>query len=48
MGQYHKLINIDKKEYVTGRDIGIFAKHLEQVGYDGSMIVLLINVMSII
>ena len=37
MGQYHKLINIDKKEYVTGWDIGIFAKHLEQVGYDGSM-----------
>ena len=37
MGQYHKIINIDKKEYVSGWDIGMFAKHYEQVGFEGSM-----------
>jgi len=37
MGQYHKIINIDKKEYVSGWDLGMFAKHYEQVGFEGSM-----------
>ncbi len=37
MGQYHKLINITKKEYVVGYDIGILAKHYEQIGFQGSM-----------
>ena len=37
MGQYHKLINITKKEYVVGYDIGILAKHYEQIGFEGSM-----------
>jgi len=37
MGQYHKLINITKKEYVVGHDIGIWAKHYEQIGFPGSM-----------
>ena len=37
MGQYHKLINTTKKEYVVGYDIGILAKHYEQIGFEGSM-----------
>ena len=37
MGQYHKLINITKKEFVVGYDIGILAKHYEQIGFEGSM-----------
>ena len=37
MGQYHKLINITKKEFVVGHDIGIMAKHYEQIGFEGSM-----------
>jgi hypothetical protein len=37
MGQYHKLINITKKEYIVGHDIGIMAKHYEQIGFEGSM-----------
>ena len=37
MGQYHKLINITKKEYVVGHDIGIGLKHYEQIGFEGSM-----------
>ena len=37
MGQYHKLINITKKEYVVGHDIGIMSKHYEQIGFEGSM-----------
>ena len=37
MGQYNKLINITKKEYVVGYDIGILAKHYEQIGFEGSM-----------
>ena len=37
MGQYHKLINITKKEFVVGYDIGILGKHYEQIGFEGSM-----------
>ena len=37
MGQYHKLINITKKEFVVGYDIGILAKHYGQIGFEGSM-----------
>jgi len=37
MGQYHKLINTTKKEFVVGHDIGIMAKHYEQIGFEGSM-----------
>ena len=37
MGQYHKLINITKKEYIVGHDIGINLKHYEQIGFEGSM-----------
>ena len=37
MGQYHKLINITKKEFVVGHDIGIGLKHYEQIGFQGSM-----------
>ena len=37
MGQYHKLINITKKEYIVGHDIGIMLKHYEQIGFEGSM-----------
>jgi len=34
MGQYHKLINITKKEYIVGHDIGINLKHYEQIGFE--------------
>lgn len=37
MGQYHKLVNITKKEYVNPYSIGLGAKHLEGVGFEGSM-----------
>ena len=37
MGQYHKLINTTKKEYVSGWDTGMMAKHYEQMGFQGSM-----------
>ena len=37
MGQYHKLINITKKEFVSGLDTGMMAKHYEQIGFQGSM-----------
>jgi hypothetical protein len=37
MGQYHKLINTTKKEFVVGHDIGIMLKHYEQIGFEGSM-----------
>lgn len=37
MGQYHILVNIDKKEYVSPWDIGGMGKHWEQVGYEKSM-----------
>jgi len=37
MGQYHKLVNITKKEYVKPHSIGLGAKHLEGVGFEGSM-----------
>ena len=37
MGQYHILVNIDKKEYVSPWDIGGMGKHWEQIGYEKSM-----------
>jgi hypothetical protein len=37
MGQYHKLINTTKKEFVSGWDIGMMQKHYEQIGFRGSM-----------
>ena len=37
MGQYHKLINLTKKEYVNPHKIGLGAKHLEGIGFEGSM-----------
>ena len=37
MGQYHKLINLTKKEYVNPYKIGLGAKHLEGIGFEGSM-----------
>ena len=37
MGQYHILVNIDKKEYVNPWDIGGMGKHWEQIGYEKSM-----------
>ena len=36
MGQYHKLYNLDKKEYVHGRRIGNGLKLLEQIGHERS------------
>lgn len=37
MGQYHKLINLDKKEVVEPHDIGLFSKQYEHTGIEGSL-----------
>jgi hypothetical protein len=37
MGQYHKLINLDKKEVVEPHDIGLFSKQYEHTGVEGSL-----------
>lgn len=37
MGQYHKLINLDKKEQVISYALGLGAKQYEQTGTTGSM-----------
>jgi hypothetical protein len=37
MGQYHKLVNLDKKEQVVSYNLGLGAKQYEQTGCEGSM-----------
>jgi hypothetical protein len=37
MGQYHKLVNLDKKEVVHPYNLGLGAKQYEQTGQNGSM-----------
>jgi hypothetical protein len=37
MGQYHKLVNLDKKEQVISYALGLGAKQYEQTGQNGSM-----------
>ena len=37
MGQYHKAINLDKKEQVISYALGLGAKQYEQTGDNGSM-----------
>lgn len=37
MGQYHKLVNLDKKEYVDPHSIGLGSKQYEQTGCEGSI-----------
>ena len=37
MGQYHKLVNLDKKEQVISYPLGLGAKQYEQTGCQGSM-----------
>lgn len=37
MGQYHKLVNLDKKEQVVSYNLGLGAKQYEQTGFEGSM-----------
>jgi len=37
MGQYHKLVNLDKKEQVISYALGLGAKQYEQTGSDGSI-----------
>jgi hypothetical protein len=37
MGQYHKLINIDKQEVVHPYNLGLGAKQYEQTGEGGAM-----------
>jgi hypothetical protein len=37
MGQYHKLVNLDKKEIVHPYNLGLGAKQYEQTGENGSM-----------
>jgi hypothetical protein len=36
MGQYHKLVNLDKKEYVSASEIGNGRKLMEQCGFEKS------------
>jgi hypothetical protein len=37
VGQYHILVNIDKKEVVIPHDIGLGARQYEQTGAEGSL-----------
>lgn len=37
MGQYHKLVNLDKKEVVEPHAIGLFSKQYEHTGTDASL-----------
>jgi hypothetical protein len=37
MGQYHKLVNLDKKETVSPYSLGLGAKQYEQTGDNGSI-----------
>ena len=37
MGQYHKLVNIDKQEQVISYTLGLGAKQYEQTGCEGSI-----------
>jgi len=37
MGQYHHLVNVDKKEVVYPYELGMGAKQREQLGMPGSM-----------
>jgi hypothetical protein len=37
MGQYHKLVNIDKQEVVYPDGIGLFSKQYEHTGIEGSL-----------
>jgi hypothetical protein len=37
MGQYHMLVNSDKKEFVNPRDLGFGAKQLEHCGFLGDL-----------
>lgn len=36
MGQYHKIVNLTKKEFINPHVIGSGLKQREQVGWDGS------------
>ena len=36
MGQYHKVVNLAKKEYIHAHKIGVGLKLWEQVGFEGS------------
>lgn len=36
MGQYHKVYNLDKKEYIHAHDIDLGLKLMEQCGFEGS------------
>jgi hypothetical protein len=37
MGQYHILVNLDKREVVIPHDIGLGSKQYEHTGIDGSL-----------
>jgi hypothetical protein len=37
MGQYHKLVNLDKQEVVDPFSIGLFSKQYEHTGIEGSL-----------
>jgi hypothetical protein len=37
MGQYHKLVNLDKQEVVDPHGIGLFSKQYEHTGIEGSL-----------
>lgn len=37
MGQYHKLVNLDKEEVVHPHDLGLGLKQYEHAGFEGSL-----------
>lgn len=37
MGQYHRLVNLDKREWVDPHGLGLGAKQYEHTGVDGSL-----------
>jgi hypothetical protein len=37
MGQYHKLVNLDKQEVVEPFHLGLFSKQYEHTGVEGSL-----------
>lgn len=37
MGQYHKLVNLDKQEFVDPHGLGLGSKQYEHTGFDGSL-----------
>lgn len=37
MGQYHRLVNLDKQEWVDAHELGLGVKQYEHTGFEGSL-----------